>query len=309
VCGGEVRVRYAYQVLDHKSGRVHVCSEGCYAQLKERFSTLPLPAPRARRVAVINQKGGTGKTTTAIALAAGLADTGRRVLLIDADPQGSVGVSLGVRSRRTLYQVLCKELPLEDAVVPVSGNLDVLVADGTLAHVDLELAQTPSRASLVRNKLSAAPYDDLVIDCGPALSMLNQSVLSFVDEVMVPCACEYLSLVGVKQLLETLKRVNTVLGHPVEVTAVVPTFFDGRTRGAQEALAALRAHFGARCTPPIRTTVRLKEAPRAKKTIFEYAPHSRGAVDYRALVDWWLEDRPAAETAETPSPAAELPDV
>jgi chromosome partitioning protein len=300
VCAGEVRVRYAYQVLEHQGQRIHVCSEGCYAQLKS-LTTPPQPAPRARRLAVINQKGGTGKTTTSVGLAAGLVEEGRRVLLIDADPQGSVGVSLGVRSQRSLYQVLLKGMPLEEAVVPLAGNFDVLVADGTLAHVDLEIAQDPKRASLFMDHLADAPYDDLVIDCGPALSMINQSVLSFVDEVMVPCACEYLSLVGLKQLLETLKRVNLVLGHPVEVTAVVPTFYDARTRGCQDALEALKKHFGARCAPAIRTNVRLKEAPRHKKSIFEFAPDSHGAEDYRSLVRWWLKTgEDEAEAAPAP---------
>ena len=298
VCGRPVEVRFAYQALEQNGVRMHVCSQGCYSHVLAT-TTPPQPAPRAKRYAVLNQKGGTGKTTTAVSLAAGLAERGKNVLLIDADPQGSVAVSLGVNTRRTFYQVLVKGMPLDDALVPIAKNLDVLAADGTLAHAELAIAQDPEQGALVRRRLEDARYDAIVIDCGPSMSMLNQSVLTFVDEVIVPVACEYLALVGVKTLMETLRRVNLNLGHPVEIGAVIPTFYDGRTKGCREALETLHKHFGEKCSPPVRHNVRIKEAPRHKKTIFEYAPESKGAADYNSVVAWLC--------GEVNSPAASVP--
>lgn len=292
MCGGPVEVRFAWQAQTRGDRRIHVCSEPCLQRFTahERETVVPpAPPPRAHRLAVLNQKGGTGKTTTSISVAAGLAEAGRRVLLVDSDPQGNVAASLGVRARHTLYHVLMEEALLDDVVVPLGRDFDVLPSDGTLAHAEIALARDPGRAGIFTQKLAEATYDHIVIDCGPALSMMNQHTLCFVDEVLVPVACEYLSLVGVKQLLATVKRINTNLGHPLVIAGVLPTFYDQRTNACQEALEALRSHFGDLCLPPIRANVRLKEAPRYKKSIFEYDPTSAGAEDYRVIVKWALE--------------------
>lgn len=304
VCSGPVTVQFAYQVLERQGTRAYLCSERCRDSLAapQTFQAAETE-PVQHRVAVLNQKGGTGKTTTAISLSAGLAEAGRRVLLIDADPQGNVAVSLGLRPRHTLYHVMVENMALDDAVVPIGGNFDVLGSDDSLAKAEWSLAQTPNKGGVLSDRLQGAPgYDHVVIDCGPALSLVNQNVLCFAGEVLVPVACEYLSLVGVKQLLATVKRVNMQLGHPLEVGGVLPTFFDSRLRSCQEALDSLRQHFGARCLPPIHANVRLKEAPRHKKTIFEYDTNSAGAMDYRAVVAWMLH-RTAQVQAVTPIPA------
>lgn len=309
ICGGHVDVRFAWQAQTRGQRKVHVCSEACLARLSFRERAAPpTKIPRAHRIAVLNQKGGTGKTTTAVSLAAGLAEAGRKVLLVDGDPQGNVAASLGVRARRTLYHVLMEDAPLDDVAVPLGRDFDVLPSDGTLAHAELTLAREPGRAGVFMEKLGAAPYDHVVVDCGPALSMLNQHTLCFVDEVLVPVACEYLSLVGVKQLLATIKRVNLNLGHPLVIAGVLPTFYDQRTNACQEALDALRAHFGELCLPPIRANVRLKEAPRHKKSIFEYDGASNGAEDYRVIVKWALEraEKGHLPAARVPAPV-ELP--
>lgn len=300
VCGAEVRAHFAWQMQVHEGRRVQLCSEACRASLQERAHQ---KAPRvAHRMAVLNQKGGTGKTTTAISLAAGLAEAGKKVLLIDSDPQGNVGVSLGVSSRRTLYHVLMEDVPVADAAVPLGRDFDVLSSDGTLAHAELSLAREPGRAGVFKERLGNLDYDHIVIDCGPALSMLNQHALCFASEVLVPVACEYLSLIGVKQLLATVRRINLNLGHPLVIAGVLPTFYDQRTRGCHEALDALKEHFGELCLQPIRANVRLKEAPRHKKSIFEYDSSSSGAEDYRALVRWALAriGRPRATSVPAP---------
>lgn len=263
-----------------------------------------------RVVSVVNQKGGTGKTTTSISLAAGLAEAGCRVLLVDADPQGNVGVSLGVRSEHTLYHVLMDEISVEQAVVPLGECFDVLTSDDTLAAAEIKLAQHPARGAVLRRRLElATSYTHVIIDCGPSLSLVNQNALCYVDEVLVPVACDYLSLVGVKQVLKTIRNVNQHLGHPLRVGGVLPTFYDGRAKICRDALDALKKHFGEVCLPPVRANTKLKEAPSHKKTIFEHDPSSTGAEDYRVVVRIMLERARRATSADEPGATAGPPPV
>ncbi|MBM4281678.1 MAG: ParA family protein [Deltaproteobacteria bacterium] len=246
------------------------------------------------RVAVLNQKGGTGKTTTSVNLAAGLAEAGCRVLLVDADAQGNVGVSLGLKPQHTLFHVLTDEVAVDDAVVPIGRSFDVLCADDTLAAAELRLAQTPSRGGVLAKRLQGAGremggYTHVIIDCAPSLSLINQNALCAVDEVLIPVACDYLSLVGVKQVLKTLKNIHAHLGHTVKVGGVLPTFFDARAKICRDSLDAMKKHFGDLTLPPVRQNVRLREAPSHKKTIFEHDPHSAGSEDYRKVVAYMLE--------------------
>jgi chromosome partitioning protein len=296
VCGSTFSLTFAYQAQRGAAGSVHyVCSEGCRSARDATQRAAPTaraaPAPvRPYRVAVLNQKGGTGKTTTSISLAAGLAEAGCRVLLVDADPQGNVGVSLGVRSEHTLYHVLMDEVSVAEAVVPLGECFDVLTSDDNLAAAEIKLAQHPARGAVLKRRLEqAGGYTHVVIDCGPSLSIINQNALCYVDEVLVPVACDYLSLVGVKQVLKTIKNVNQHLGHPLRVGGVLPTFYDGRAKICRDAHEALQKHFGDVCLPPIRMNTKLKEAPSHKKTIFEHDAHSTGADDYRAVVKIMME--------------------
>lgn len=305
VCGKRFTVTYAYQAQKTPEGRVrHLCSESCRAALAARGARAPSEL-RPYRVAVLNQKGGTGKTTTSINLAAGIAEAGGRVLLVDCDPQGNVGVSLGVRSEKSLYHVLTDECAVEDAVVPLGECFDILTSDDTLAAAEIKLAQHPARGAVMKRRLErAGNYTHVVVDCGPSLSLINQNALCYVDEVLIPVACDYLSLVGVKQVLKTIKNVNQHLGHPLRVGAVLPTFYDGRAKICRDALEALQKHFGALCLPPVRQNTKLKEAPSHKKTIFEHDASSTGAEDYRVVVRIMLERARAAVS----SPAAAVPE-
>ena len=148
-------------------------------------------------------------------------------------------------------------------------------------------------------------YTHVVIDCGPSLSLINQNALCFADEVLVPVACDYLSLVGVKQVLKTVKNVNQHLGHALRVGGVLPTFYDARAKICRDAHDALKKHFGPICLPPIRMNTKLKEAPSQKKTIFEHDASCTGAEDYRVVVKIMLERAKAA--VEVPA-AVELPE-
>ena len=258
-------------------------------------STLPSPAARARkqiaapsRLAVFNHKGGTGKTTTSVSLAAGLAARGLRVLLVDTDSQGNVGVSLGVKAEKTLYHVLVMGVRPSDAAVHVRPNLDLVVSNETLAAAELYLAGRQNRDRILRDRLASAfdQYDVVMLDCSPSLSLLNQNALVVADGIIVPVACDFLSLVGVRQVVKTVKNVNSLLHHPVQIHGVLPTFYDARARICRDAVDAMREHFGDRVLTPIRQATRLKEAPAQGKTIFEFAPESNAAQDYAEAVEW-----------------------
>lgn len=238
-------------------------------------------------IAVFNHKGGTGKTTSAVTLAAGLARAGKRTLLVDTDSQGNVAVSLGLKPTRSLYHVLVMGLRLQDAIVSARDNLDVLAANETLAAAELYLAGRQNRDRVLSTRLAEAKanYDYVVVDCSPSLSLLNQNALVFADGVLCPVACDYLSLVGVRQVVKTVKNVNRLLSHPVQIWGVLPTMYDTRARICQEALETLQEHFGERCFSPVRSAIRVKEAPSQGQTLFEYAPDSNAAADYQLVVN------------------------
>jgi chromosome partitioning protein len=291
-CGQAFRPAFVFQIAVSPSGETnHFCSLDCR---KEMLGVEAFRAKRARRVAILNQKGGTGKTTTAVNLAAGLAERENDVLLIDTDAQGNVGVSLGVSGEKSLYHVLVDGADPGESSVPVRKHLDVITSDSTLAAAEIWLARqaTDVRSKMLTKRLNmigvSRRYDFVIIDCGPSLNLLNQNALSYVDEVIIPVTCDYLALVGVKQVLRTVKDVERHLGHAVRVSAVLPTFYDGRTRLAREVLETLQGHFKHKCLEPVRLNTRLAEAPSHKKTIFEYAPVSHGAADYNRVVDWVL---------------------
>ena len=285
-CGASFEIEFPYQMSVGDGSRQYFCSTACRERGQQRNSQIGLIRAAPKRIAVFNHKGGTGKTTTSINLAAGLAEAGRRVLLIDADGQGNVGASLGIAGQRSLYHVLVNGAKASEVAVPVREGLDVLTSNETLAAAELYLAERPNRDRIMRERLGDAcrEYDTVVIDCAPALSLMNQNAMVYADSVVVPVACDYLSLVGVKQVLRTIRNVRELLQHDVQLLGVLPTFFDVRNRISRDSILTLRKHFEGRCYDPIRINTKLREAPSAKQTIFEYAPKSHGAEDYMRLV-------------------------
>jgi chromosome partitioning protein len=245
------------------------------------------------RLAIFNHKGGTGKTTTSVSLAAGFASRGLRVLLVDTDSQGNVSVSLGAKAEKTLYHVLVMGIRAGDAAVRIRPNLDLVASNETLAAAELYLAGRQNRDRLLRDRLAPAfdDYDVVLLDCSPSLSLMNQNALVAADGIIVPVACDFLSLVGVRQVIKTVKNVNSLLHHPVQIHGVLPTFYDARARICRDALEALKEHFGDRVLPPIRSAIRIKEAPAQGKTIFEFAPDSNAAEDYQRIVDALIDGR------------------
>lgn len=257
-------------------------------------------AAEARVVAVFNHKGGTAKTTTAVSLSAGLAELGKRVLLVDTDSQGNVATSLHLRSERSLYHVIVMGLEYQAAITTARPHLDVLPANETLAAAELYLSGRKSRDRILKQRLQPArqAYDFIVVDCSPSLSLLNQNALVMSDMVLCPVACDYLSLVGVRQVLRTLRHVNQFLRHPVELWGVLPTLYDSRAKVCREAYETLREHFGSRCLDPIRHAAKVKEAPSQGQTVLEYAPGSPAMVDYMTVVHKLVNDQSSPREVE-----------
>ena len=282
VCKEQFRLQFAFQQVQVDGETRFYCSTTCrqaeLAEVEKRRSNM-------RRIAVLNQKGGTGKTTTSVNVAAGLADAGFKVLLMDLDAQGNVAVSLGLSAQYTMYHVLVEGMHPTDCIVQVAPNLDALISNTSLAAAETKLVTAAERYKVLARRMErVSNYDYVIMDCAPSLSVLNQNALTFADHILIPVSCDYLSLVGVRQVLRTLKKVNEILLQPVSVLGVVPTFYDKRTRISQEAMTTLQAYFKDKVFPPIHVNTKLKEAPSHKKTIFEHDPEGRGAEDYRELV-------------------------
>ena len=305
-CGESFELRFAYQQAFVGGQQSYYCSLDC----RDRPVRKEVRKRRgAYKIAVMNQKGGTGKTTTTVSLAHGLARQGHRVLIVDMDSQGNVGVCLGQEGGKNLYHVMVENIAPQEAIVQVRENLDLLPSDNLLAKVEVHLAHIENPARVMKSRFrEVSNYDFILLDCGPSLSLLNHNALFFADYVIIPVACDYLSLVGVKQILKTLRGVQEQLRHPITVMGVIPTFYDVRNRISHEVLRTLRRYFTDKVLTPIRINTRLKEAPAKQQTIFEYAPRSAGAQDYTTLVETIVEqlERPANTSTGASTPAFSL---
>ena len=243
-----------------------------------------------RVMAIANQKGGVGKTTTAVNLGAGLAELGYRVLVIDLDPQGNATTGLGINPRNlesSVYDVMMHDVPLDDCIEPTSlRNLFVCPATIDLAGAEIELVPAFSRELKLRRALEPVleDFDFVVIDCPPSLGLITVNALAAATEVVVPIQCEYYALEGLGQLLRNVKLVQTNLNPRLEVSAIVLTMFDARTKLADQVAGEVRAHFGPKvCRNIVPRTVRLSEAPSFGQPIVVFDPTSRGAIAYREL--------------------------
>jgi len=241
-------------------------------------------------VAIANQKGGVGKSTTAINLGAGLAYQGERVLLVDLDPQGNTTSGLGIdRSaiEYSTYDLLVEDVPIDDVIEPSSvRELFVVPATIELAGAEIELVSMFSREARLGKALEpiADDYDFVLVDCPPSLGLLTVNGLAAADEVLIPIQCEYYALEGVSQLMKNIQLVQRSLNPQLEIEGVLLTMYDGRTTLAADVVAQVRDHFGETTyRTVIPRTVRLSEAPSYGEPIEAYDPMSRGAIAYREL--------------------------
>jgi chromosome partitioning protein len=267
-----------------------------------------------RSIAVINQKGGVGKTTSSVNLSAALADSGRRVCLIDLDPQAHASLHLGIATPEdppSMYEVLCGDATIAQARRRVNDHLFVIPANLDLAAAELELAGEVGREMILRDKLQddEEPFDYLVLDCPPSLGVLTVNALVAVGEVFLPLQPHFLALHGLSKLLRTIEVVSRRLNDKLRLSGVMLCMYDSNTRLAAEVSTDLDEFFqsttGGRefvrsakfFDTRIRRNIRLAEAPSFGQSIFQYAPDSNGAADYQALADEVI----AQETALTRS--------
>ncbi|HXW80577.1 MAG TPA: AAA family ATPase [Acidimicrobiales bacterium] len=269
----------------------HLRSAGDELETAQRLAgplgeRLPLP----RVLAIANQKGGVGKTTTAINLGAALAELGYRVLVVDLDPQGNATTGLGVNARNlenSIYDVILHDVPIEDCIEPTNlRNLFLVPATIDLAGAEIELVPAFSRELRLKRAIGNVldDFDFLLIDCPPSLGLLTVNALAAANEVAVPIQCEYYALEGLGQLLNNIERVRANLNPGLSVTTIIMTMFDARTRLAEQVVDEVRRHFGDRvCRSVVPRTVRLSEAPSFGQPIVVFDPTSRGATAYREL--------------------------
>jgi|GEM_PF-52152 len=249
---------------------------------------LPIVLPRI--IAIANQKGGVGKTTTAVNLGASLAELGFRVLVVDLDPQGNATTGLGINGRNvqaSVYDVIMNDSPVEDCVEPTSlKNLFVVPATIDLAGAEIELVPAFSRELKLRRALEEVrdEYDFMLIDCPPSLGLLTVNGLAAADDVIVPIQCEYYALEGLGQLLRNVALVRTNLQPALEVRGIILTMYDARTKLAGQVEREVREHFGPKVyRTVVPRTVRLSEAPSFGQPIIVFDSTSRGAIAYREL--------------------------
>jgi chromosome partitioning protein len=267
-----------------------------------------------RRIAIINQKGGVGKTTTAVNLSAGLARAGKRVCLADVDPQAHASLHLGlgaVPDERSIYDVLVGDTPLSDVRRLAAENLWVVGSHIDLAAVEVELAGVTGREVILRDRLAAdsESFDYWIIDCPPSLGVLTLNALAAVDEVFIPLQPHFLALHGLSKLLETISLVARRVNPRLRLTGVVLCMYEATKLAAEVArdVSAFLEQARGQQTPwsgarafqtRIRRNIRLAEAPSFGQSIFDYAPDSPGAEDYRQLAAEVLKQgRPAAVAA------------
>jgi len=248
----------------------------------------------ARVIAIANQKGGVGKTTTAVNLGAGLAEKDQRVLLIDLDPQAHLTINMGVRRpdevEHTVYDILLDpQLPAREVILRAElMRLDFIPANIDLAAAEIQLVNEWGREALLRDKLEPlqSSYDFMIIDCPPSLGILSVNALVAAEEVIIPLQCEYFGMKGMQQLQRSIQRVREKLNPRLKVGGILPTIYKSRTLHSQEVLQLVREAYGAEVFPFfVKDSIRFAECPPAGRSILEYAGDTDGAKAYRQLAE------------------------
>jgi chromosome partitioning protein len=240
-----------------------------------------------RIIACISEKGGVGKTTTAINLSACLASRGKKVLLVDTDLQGHIAECFGVEpGDNTIAEILVGQADPTEAIVELRPNLSGILADFRVEEAARILIGENYRETKLKRKFKdVSGYDFIIFDCPPGLGIVNQNVLMYADEAIATVKTDYLSLTGLKKLEDVLQEAEEMTGHKVNISHVVPTFYDARTSLSKDVVDILIERYNSRVAKPIRINIRIPEAQGFQKTIFEYDSNCAGAEDYNSLAD------------------------
>jgi chromosome partitioning protein len=243
----------------------------------------------ARIIALANQKGGVGKTTTTINLGAALRERGRRVLLVDADPQASLSAALGVDPGalpRSLFEVLTDGLPVVE-VIQAAGELTIVPATIDLAAAEVQLLNEVGRERVLSDVLApvSADYDDILIDCPPTLGILTINALTAASHVLIPVECQFLAIRGLAQLMQSVEKIQRRTNPRLRLLGILPTMYDPRNVHDHDVLTTLEAEFPGKIFQPIRRSVRFAESALAGKPILSYEGSHPGAQAYRQLAE------------------------
>lgn len=272
-------------------------------------------------IAIANQKGGCGKTTTCINLSAALANMGLKVLIIDLDAQSQASLGIGINTddlKHSIYDVMVKNLELESAIVPTDiQNLDIAPASAMLTGAHLELANLLGREWILRTSIykmintQTRNYDYIIMDCSPSLNLMTINGLASAQSILIPAQTHYFSLEGMKELFSTIEIVKERLNPKLQILGILPTLYDIRTRISRQILSQMRKHFGDKIfKTAIHTNIKLVEAQVHKKSICEFAPNSNGARDYLALSEEVISrTRPGVTPVNENEKAVEVEDL
>lgn len=270
----------------------HVEKTPTYKEIKPFADKKPVThvIGQTKILGIINQKGGVGKSTTAVNLAAALGSAGKQVLLVDLDPQGNATSGLGIDKgeiTRCIYDLLLNDTPLHEVIIPdAATGLDLIPATINLAGAEVELVSEMARENRLKDTLGSlrGKYDYILIDCPPSLGLLTVNALVASDKLIIPIQCEFYALEGVTKLLDSMKRVKSRLNPSLDIFGILLTMYDGRTMLARQVAKEVRSFFGKQVFETIiPRTVKLSEAPSYGLPITEYDPHGRGAESYTAL--------------------------
>ena len=252
-----------------------------------------------KKICIINQKGGVGKTTVSLNVAAGLARAGKKVLLVDLDAQGNLETCLPLtEEKKNIYHILIENANPLECIHHIGVNLDLIASDEQLTKAEIVLVGEAGREYVLSKKLAKVKqYDYIIVDCPPSIGLLNQNALLYCDEAIIPASTDVLGVDALKKMTEAISVINEVFSHDLQISKVVPTLFDKRNKICKECLSEIQNLQYEKVTTPIRMNSKLKECAKAKRSIFSYAPSSRGAEDFKEVVKAILYDSEDGDTS------------